>query len=133
MAESTDAKIVIGGKTLLVSSEESYDHLQKVADYVNSKLEENKKSEGYEKMSIDTRFMLLELNIGDDYINTKEKLDEALIELAGKNKELYELKKEYESLKKNYQIARDQVIELQTKAADNAAKIIKLETELKKK
>ncbi len=133
MAENTDAKIVIGGKTLLVSSEESADHLQQVADYVNKKIEENKSAPGYEKMPVDTRFMLLELNIGDDYVTTKAKLDDALIELAKKNKELYEIKQAFQTLKKNYEIARNQVIELQSKAADNAAKIIKLETELKKK
>ncbi len=133
MAENTDAKIVIGGKTLLVSSEESADHLQQVADYVNKKIEENKAAPGYEKMPVDTRFMLLELNIGDDYVSTKAKFDDALIELAKKNKELYEIKQAFQTLKKNYEIARNQVIELQSKAADNAAKIIKLETELKKK
>ena len=60
MAENSDSRIVIGGKTLVVSSESNPDHLQKVADYVNSKLEECSGFAGYRNMSLDTRTMLLE-------------------------------------------------------------------------
>ena len=133
MAEAEGSRIVIGGKTLLVDGGDSPEHLQKVADYVNRKLEESKNSPGYARMSVDTKTMLLELNIGDDYVTVKDGLDNALIELAEKNKELYELKKELSSVKSKYEIAKNQVVELQSKAAENAAKIIKLETELKKK
>ncbi len=133
MAENSDSRIVIGGKTLIVSSESNPEHLQKVADYVNTKLEECSNFAGYKGMSIDTRTMLLELNIGDDYITAKDSLDDALIELAEKNKELFETKQELASIKQKYELAKNQVVELQTKAAENAAKIIKLETELKKK
>ena len=132
MSESKDCKITIGSKTLLVSGE-SAEHLTNVADYVNGTLDEIKNSPGYERMSMDTREILLELNIGDDYVSTKAKYDELLIELAEKNKELYEVKKELASVKSNYEMAKNQVVELQSKAADTAAKIIKLETELKKK
>jgi cell division protein ZapA len=133
MAEAEGSRIVIGGKTLLVDGGDSPEHLQKVADYVNRKLEESKNSPGYARMSVDTKTMLLELNIGDDYVTAKDGLDNALIELAEKNKEIYELKKELSSVKSKYEIAKNQVVELQSKAAENAAKIIKLETELKKK
>ena len=133
MADNSDSRIVIGGKTLVVSSESNPEHLQKVADYVNTKLEECSTYSGYKGMSTDTRTILLELNIGDDYVSTKDKLDEALIELAEKNKELFETKQELNSIKSKYELAKNQVVELQTKAAENAAKIIKLETELKKK
>ena len=133
MAEAEGSRIVIGGKTLLVDGGDSPEHLQKVADYVNRKLEESKNSPGYARMSVDTKTMLLELNIGDDYVTVKDGLDNALIELAEKNKEIYELKKELSSVKSKYEIAKNQVVELQSKAAENAAKIIKLETELKKK
>lgn len=133
MAESEGSRIVIGGKNLLVDGGDSPEHLQKVADYVNRKLEESKNSPGYARMSVDTKVMLLELNIGDDYVTAKDGLDNALIELAERNKEIYELKKELSSVKSKYEIAKNQVVELQSKAAENAAKIIKLETELKKK
>ncbi len=133
MAESSDVRIEIGGKTLVVSSESNPTHIQKVADYVNGKINEISGFSGYNNMSADTRTMLLELNIGDDYVSAKDKLDEVLIELAEKNKELFETKQELTSLKSNYELAKNQVVELQTKAGENAAKIIKLETELKKK
>ena len=133
MAESSDARIEIGGKTLVVSSESNPAHVQEVADYVNDKINEISNFSGYHNMSADTRTMLLELNIGDDYVSAKDKLDEVLIELAEKNKELFETKQELTSLKSNYELAKNQVVELQAKAAENAAKIIKLETELKKK
>ncbi|MCR4618556.1 MAG: cell division protein ZapA [Lachnospiraceae bacterium] len=133
MSDNNDLRITIGGKTLVVSGGDSAEHMQKVADYVNGKLEENKKSPGYERMSMDTKTILLELNIGDDYITAKDKLDDALIVLAEKNKELYELKQELSSVKSKYEMAKNQVVELQSKAAETAAKIIKLETELKKK
>ncbi len=133
MNGNTDSKIVIGGKTMLVSSTESAEVLQKVAEYINGKLDECSGSRGYEKLSLDMRNMLLLLNVGEDYINTKEKADSALIELAEKNKEIYEIKQILAKLKAEYDTAKKMVNELQGKAADNAARIIKLETELKKK
>ncbi len=130
MAES---KITIGGKALVISGSDSEGHLQEVADYVNKKLSEAQAAPGYNKMTNDTKIMLLELNMGDDYISAKSGLDEAMTNLASRDKEIYELKRENESLKKELETAKKQVEELQNGAAENAAKIMRLETELKNK
>ena len=126
-----ETKIIIGGKSLVVSGGDSEGHLQDVANYVNKKISEAESTPGYNKMTNDTKIMLLELNMGDDYITTKMDLDGAMTDLASKDKELYELKRENESMKKELEIAKKQVEELQNGAAENAAKIMRLETELK--
>ncbi|MBR1861702.1 MAG: cell division protein ZapA [Lachnospiraceae bacterium] len=133
MSLNDETRIILNGKTLVVGGGESPEHMQRVADYINAKILEYRENEAYAKMSADTKTMLLELNIGDDYITTKDKLDETLIELAEKNKELYEAKLELEEIKAKFDVAKNQVEELQNSAAQNAAKIMKLETQLKKK
>ena len=49
MAEKTSAEVVIGGKVYTLSGYESEEYLQKVAVYINGKLNEFDSIEGYQR------------------------------------------------------------------------------------
>ena len=85
MSSKNRAEVLIDGKIYTLSGYESEEYLQKVATYINSKLVEFKKLEGYSRQSRENKSILLELNIADDYFKAKkqaEMLEEELGKLA---------------------------------------------------
>lgn len=70
---------------LLVKSQEGEEYVKRVADYLNSKIEEVKKNS--KAVSTLNVALLAAMNIADDYFETKERL----VKLEGRAKELSEL------------------------------------------
>ena len=88
MAEKTSAEVIIGGKVYTLSGYEGEEYLQKVATYINNKLNEFQGMEELRHLSGDMKATLLQLNIADDYFKV-EKLER---EIEQKEKEIYDLK-----------------------------------------
>lgn len=133
MSSKTDTEVIIGGKVFTLSGYESEEYLQKVASYINNKLNEYNKVESFRRQPMDTQGVLLQLNIADDYFKAKRQLSELEEDLQAKEKELYDLKHELISTQIKLESSEEQVKELQQSQADDAKKIVQLETELKKK
>ena len=127
MSAKTDTEVIIGGKVFTLSGYESEEYLQKVASYINNKVD------SFRRQPMDTQGVLLQLNIADDYFKAKKQISILEEELQTKEKELYDLKHELISAQIKLENSEEQVKTLQQEANENAKKIIKLETELKKK
>ncbi|MGN1146418.1 MAG: cell division protein ZapA [Acetatifactor sp.] len=133
MASKTDTEVIIGGKVFTLSGYESEEYLQKVASYINNKVNEYSKVDSFRRQPLDTQSVLLQLNIADDYFKAKKKIDVLEEELQAKEKELYDLKHELISAQIKLENAEKKSKELQMDLNENAKKIVRLETELKKK
>ena len=94
MAEKTDAQVVIGGRTYTLSGYESEEYLLKVAQYLNSKLEELGADPEYARLPVDMRQLLLNLNIADDYFKASGKIEELQSIIDKKDNDLYDIKHE---------------------------------------
>ena len=94
MSSKNKTEVLIAGKIFTLSGYESEEYLQKVATYINNKVAEFKKLEGYNRQSKDNKSMLLELNIADDFFKAKTQVEMLAEELSEKDKELYEMKHE---------------------------------------
>lgn len=92
MSSKTDTEVIIGGKVFTLSGYESEDYLQKVASYINGKMNEYGKVDSFRRQSTDTQSVLLQLNIADDYFKAKKQIDILEEELKRKEKELYDIK-----------------------------------------
>ena len=92
MAEKTSAEVVIGGKVYTLSGYESEEYLQKVAVYINGKLNEFDSIEGYQRFPADMKATLLQLNIADDYFKEKKQSIALESDVEEKDKEIYEKK-----------------------------------------
>lgn len=92
MSEKTSAEVIIGGKVYTLSGYEGEEYLQKVAAYINNKMNEFNAMEAYRRFPGDMRATLLHLNIADDYFKAKAKIEQLEQELELKDKELYNLK-----------------------------------------
>lgn len=133
MSSKTDTEVIIGGKVFTLSGYESEEYLQKVASYINNKVIEYGKVDSFRRQPLETQGVLLQLNIADDYFKAKKQISILEEELQAKEKELYDLKHELISSQIKLETAEGQVKTLQQEQSDNAKKIVRLETELKKK
>lgn len=94
MSSKTSADVIIGGKVYTLSGYESEAYLQKVALYINNKMNEMEALEGYSRFPADMKATLLELNIADDYFKAKEQAEKLEEDLEARNKEVHGLKHE---------------------------------------
>ncbi len=133
MSSKTDTEVIIGGKGFTLSGDESEDYLQKVASYINNKVIEYGKVDSFRRQPLETQGVLLQLNIADDYFKAKKQISILEEELQAKEKELYDLKHELISSQIKLESAEEKVKNLTHEQNDNAKKIVRLETELKKK
>ena len=132
MASSKNfTEVLIGGKVFTLSGFESEEYLQKIALYINNKVSEYNKVEGFKRQPVDTQAILLELNIADDYFKAKKQINILEEEIQTKEKELYNLKHELIASQIKLENTEKNVKKLQAEANENAKKIIRLETELK--
>lgn len=131
MSSKTNTEVIIGGKIFTLSGYESEEYLQKVASYINSKLDEYGKMDSFRKQPLDTQSVLMQLNIADDYFKSKKQIGLLEEELQAKEKELYDLKHELIAAQIKLESTEKKVKEMQSEMNENAKKIVRLETELK--
>lgn len=131
MSSKTDTEVIIGGKIFTLSGYESEEYLQRVASYINNKLEEYSKIESFKRQPLDTQAVLMQLNIADDYFKSKKQISLLEEELQAKEKELYDLKHESIASQIKLENTEKRAKELQIEINENAKRIVRLETELK--
>ena len=131
MANKTDTEVIIGGKVFTLSGYGSEEYLQRVASYINGKISEFSKIDGFKRQSLDTQNVLLELNIADDYFKAKEELEEIRSEAEEKERDLYDVKHDLITAQMKVKNLEESQEKLQEENNELQKKIVKLETELK--
>ena len=132
MSSKNKTEVLIDGKIYTLSGYESEEYLQRVATYINNKLAELKKLDGYARLSQELKSILLELNVADDYFKAKNQVEMVEEELAQKDQELYDLKPELISTQIKLEDAAKELEALKEQATEYQKQIVKLETELGK-
>ena len=92
MSEKSSAEVIIGGKVYTLSGYEGEEYLQKVAAYINNKINEFDSMEDYRRFPTDMKATLLQLNIADDYFKAKALVEKLEGDIENKDKEIYDLK-----------------------------------------
>ena len=131
MAGKTDTEVIIGGKVFTLSGNESEEYLQKVANYINNKIAEYNKVDGFKKQPVDVQNVLMQLNIADDYFKAKKQIELLEEQASEKEKELYDLKHELIAAQIKLENTEKNMKDLQTDLNEDSRKIIQMETELK--
>ncbi len=131
MSAKTDTEVIIGGKVLTVSGNESAEYLQKVAAYINNKVNEYAKMDSFKRQSVDKQNMLIQLNIADDYFKAKKQIELLEQDLKAKDNELYDLKHELIATQIKLDNTSKSLKEVQETLNENSKQIVRLETELK--
>lgn len=92
MSAKTSAEVVIDGKVYTLSGYEGEEHLQKVAAYINSKINEFDALDNTRHLPGNMKSTLIQLNIADDYFKAKAQVEKLERDLELKDRELYDLK-----------------------------------------
>ncbi len=114
------ANVYIDGIVYTLAGTEDEAYLQRVAVYLNDKISQVKKMKGYGHLNAETRAILLQLNISDDYFKEQERADILAEQKAALEKDAYSLKHEVittqmrlESVQKDLETEKACVRELQ--------------------
>ncbi|MCI8634625.1 MAG: cell division protein ZapA [Eubacterium sp.] len=94
MSSKSDTEVLIGGKVYTLSGYEGEEYLQRVAVYINNKINEFNQMEEVRRFPVDMKATLVELNIADDFFKAKERIEKLEQDLEIKEKEIYDLKHE---------------------------------------
>ena len=121
---------MLGGKVIKLGGYESEEYLQKVASYINNKITEFNKDEGYRRMSAEMRTDMMYLNIADDYFKAKKMADGLSSDIENKDKEIYDLKHELIAAQIKAESSAKEIKELKNEINKYQKNIVKLETEL---
>ena len=131
MISKNVAEVLIGGKVIKLSGYESAEYLQKVASYINGKINEFNELDGFKRQSLDYRNMLIQLNIADDYFKAKKQGGTLESDIEAKDKEMYDLKHELISVQIKLENAEKAMDKLKEENKELQMKIVQLETEIK--
>lgn len=131
MSAKTSAEVVIDGKVYTLSGYEGEDYLQKVAAYINSKINEFDALDNTRHLPANMKSTLIQLNIADDYFKAKKQIELLDDEVKAKEKELYDLKHELISTQIKLENLEKNNKNMQLELNENAKKIVRLETEMK--
>ncbi len=121
-------EVIIDGKVYTLAGEESEEYMQRVASYVNSKIQEMKGMPSYKKLSKDLQGILLALNISDDLYKTKEVLKMAKEEYDKKDQAIYNMTQQISAEKLQAETAKKLAEEYRHKINELQKRIIELET-----
>ena len=114
MPAKNEAEVAIGGRVITLSGYESREYIQKVAAYLDNKLDEHKKMESYNRLPLEFQNIMIQLNIADEFFKAKNMADTLKGDLESKDKEIYDLKHELiAQLKKDAQDYESMIIGLE--------------------
>ena len=130
MISKNIAEVLIGGKIVKLSGYESAEYLQKIASYINGKINEFNELDGFKRQSLDYRNLLIELNIADDYFKAKKQADTLMKEYEGRDKEIYDLKHDLVASRLKYEETEKKNRNLKQEIDSLQKKLVRLETEL---
>lgn len=113
MSAKTSAEVVIDGKVYTLSGYEGEEYLQKVAAYINSKINEFDALDNTRHLPGNMKSTLIQLNIADDYFKAKAQVEKLEHDLEMKDRELYDLKHDLISNQIKTESADERIKELE--------------------
>ena len=127
MAVKNETEVLIGGKIYSLSGYESEEYLQRIAHYLNTKMDELNADTYYKRLNTEYKRLFLDLNIADDYFKAKKYLDDLESEASNREKTIYELKQEAVDRKLQVEKLEKEREALKKEIADLQKQIVKLE------
>lgn len=125
-----DTEVIINNKQYRLSGFENEEYLQKIAAFLNSKINEIKQQDTYRNLDKDTKELFLEINLADEYFKMKSKLEESEQDSDSKSNEIYSLKHEIMSLQAKLDTALAEVEKQKNLYFEEQKNNVRLETEL---
>lgn len=94
MTEKSNVEVIIGGKVLRMSGYESEDYMQKVASHINRRTQELEETSDYRHLTPELKNLLIQINLVDDLMKAKERVEQLETDIELRENELAELQRE---------------------------------------
>lgn len=130
MSSKSNTEVIIGGKVYTLSGYEGEEYLQRIAAYINNKINEFHEMEDVRRLPVDMKSTLIELNIADDFFKAKDRIEKLEKDLELKEKELYDLKHELISVQMQAETSEKASRELEIQNKELLLNKVKLESAL---
>jgi cell division protein ZapA len=130
MSPKKDIQVLIGGKVYTLSGDESEEYMQRVALYINNKLNELYEAESAKKLNTHLMGILLALNVADDYFKSQNNTDELIALLEEKDQMIKDLKQQVVAEQVKTEQAQVQVDALREEIKELESDISKCQEEL---
>lgn len=113
MSDKNNTKVLINGQVYTLSGQESEEYIQKVALYINNKLDELKKSDNGQSMSTRLLNVLLSLNIADELFKERDSVQNLQGFIDEKDHKINELQQRIEENEEAKVSLTDRITELE--------------------
>lgn len=133
MNTKNDIEVTINNKKYVLCGYESNEYLQKVALYLNQKIDEFKEQEGYNRLDTDMKNVLMQINVADDYFKAQREVAELQEDSERKDNEIFDLKHEMISYQTQVEALQKDLEKVENDYLEAEKKIIRLETELEER
>jgi cell division protein ZapA len=133
MSVKTSAEVLIDGKVYTLSGYEGEEYLQKVAAYINNKMNDFDEIEGYKHVPPSMKSTLIQINIADDYFKARSQVEKLERAIETKDKEIYDLKHDLISNQVKTETAEESVRKLQEENKELLINKARLESALEDK
>ena len=130
MSAKTNAEVVIDGKVYTLSGYEEPEYLQKVASFINSKINEIDAMEGAKNLPANMKSVMIQLNLADDYFKAKAQVEKLERDMELKDRELYDLKHDLISNQIKTEGTDERIKELEAENRDLLLNKVRLEAAL---
>ena len=130
MSAKTNAEVVIDGKVYTLCGYEEPEYLQKVAAYINSKINEIDTLDGAKTLPANMKSVMIQLNIADDYFKAKSQVEKLERDMELKDRELYDLKHDLISIQLKNESTDERIKELEAENRELLLNKVRLEAAL---
>ena len=131
MSAKTSAEVVIDGKVYTLSGYEGEEYLQKVATYINNKINEFDALESTRHLPGNMKSTLIQLNIADDYFKAKSQVEKLERDVELRDREIYDLKHDLISNQIKTENAEERLRQLELENKELLLTVARLEASTK--
>ncbi|MFG6378508.1 MAG: cell division protein ZapA [Lachnospiraceae bacterium] len=130
MSIKNDVEVIINGKVYRLSGYESEEYLQKIASYINNKINFFAEQESYTRLNAEMKNTLLCINLADDYFKVKKQADSIENTSESRDRQLYDVKHELADARLKIDTLEREMTMLRDKLSEQEKENIRLGAEL---
>ena len=130
-SKSNTTEVIIDGKVYMLSGYEEEEYLQRVASYINHKINKcQEEMKDMQRLPLDMKAALIHLNIADDYFKARDRIEELEQDLEIKEKAIFNLKQDLISEQIKAETSEKTIKDLEAQNKELSIQNVKLESDL---
>ncbi len=130
-SKSNTTEVIIDGKVYMLSGYEEEEYLQRVASYINHKINKcQEEMKDMQRLPLDMKAALIHLNIADDYFKARDRIEELEQDLEIKEKAIFDLKQDLISEQIKAETSEKTIKDLEAQNKELSIQNVKLESDL---